>query len=119
MGELPHARVNPSAPFTHTGVDYAGPMAVTPYVSRGQKTRNFYVAVFVCLATRAIHLEPVEDYATSGFLAAFRRFVSRRGLPTDLYSDNGKNFEGADQELRQSFEAVMKDPDLHASLAND
>ena len=119
MGDLPASRVSPSAPFAKTGVDYAGPMSVTPYVGRGQRARNFYVAVFVCLATREIHLEPVDDYATSGFLAALRRFISRRGLPTELYSDNGKNFEGADKELRRVFEAVARDPDLHASLAND
>ncbi|KAH0945724.1 hypothetical protein HN011_011004 [Eciton burchellii] len=89
MGNLPEARVNPSLPFSHTGVDYAGPFGIIPFVGRGQRIRKHYVALFVCLATKAIHLEVAEDYSTAGFLAAFRRFVSRRGLPTHMYSDNG------------------------------
>lgn len=119
MSDLPPPRVNPSPPFTHTGVDYAGPMQVLPYASRGQRTRNGYVSVFVCLSTKAIHLEFVEDYSTNGFLAALRRFVSRRGLPSHLYSDNGTNFQGADQELRRSFRRVCQDPHTQAVLAED
>jgi len=63
----------------------------------------------VCLATKAIHLESVEDYTTTGFLAAFRRFASRRGLPAHMYSDNGTNFHDADRELQTSFRAMSSD----------
>lgn len=117
MGDLPSPRVNPSPPFSHCGVDYAGPFQVTPYVGRGQKARKYYVALFVCLATRAVHLEYVDDYATSGFLAAFQRFTSRRGRPTDVYSDNGTNFQGADNELRRTFVATLKNPALSDNFA--
>jgi len=68
--------------------------------------------------TKAIHLECVEDYAITGFLAAFRRFVSRRGLPSHMYSDNETNFRDADRELQASFEAVSSDPTLQVALAN-
>jgi len=47
------------------------------------------------------------------------RFVSRRDLAADMYSDNGTNFHGADRELRISFQAVSSDSTLQASLAND
>lgn len=119
MGDLPSPRVTPSPPFSHTGVDYAGPMDIIKGVGRGQRTTKHYVAVFVCLATRAIHLESVDDYTTKGFLAAFDRFVARRGLPSDMYSDNGTNFRGADRELSSSFKAVLRDPQFHDSLASD
>ncbi|KAH0947926.1 hypothetical protein HN011_000618 [Eciton burchellii] len=119
MGNLPEARVNLSLPFSHTEVDYAGPFGIIPFVGRGQRTRKHYVALFVCLATKAIHLEVVEDYTTAGFLAAFRRFVSRRGLPAHMYSDNGTNFHGADRELRTSLQAIRSDATLQANLAND
>ncbi|XP_011859476.1 PREDICTED: uncharacterized protein LOC105556968 [Vollenhovia emeryi] len=119
MGDLPSPRVNPSPPFSHTGIDYAGPMLITPFVGRGQRGSKHYVAVFVCLATKAIHLECVEDYSTEGFLAAFHRVVSRRGLPSDMYSDNGTNFQGADRELQRSFRALKRDPFLKSVLAND
>jgi len=102
-----------------TGVDYAGPFRIIPFVGRGQRTRKHYVALLVCLAIKTIHLEIVEDYTTAGFLAAFRRFVSRRGLPAHIYSDNGMNFRGADRELRTNFQAMSLDSTLQASLAND
>ncbi|XP_011687493.1 PREDICTED: uncharacterized protein LOC105449810 [Wasmannia auropunctata] len=69
--------------------------------------------------TGAVHLELVCDYSTAGFLAAFRRFTSRRGTPTSLLSDNGTNFHGADRELNRSFRALIKDPSLTSHLAND
>ncbi|XP_076299895.1 uncharacterized protein LOC143218550 [Lasioglossum baleicum] len=119
MGDLPNFRVTPSAPFSHTGLDYAGPIHILPIVGRGQKTRKYYFAVFVCLATKAVHLELVEDSSTAAFLAAFRRFVSRRGLPTNLYSDNGTNFRGADRELKQTFQVLLSDPSLKNLLATD
>uniref|UniRef100_A0ABD2WGE9 DUF5641 domain-containing protein n=1 Tax=Trichogramma kaykai TaxID=54128 RepID=A0ABD2WGE9_9HYME len=53
------------------------------------------------MATKAVHLEAVSAYDTSAFLAAFRRFVSRRGPCRHLYSDRGTNFVGADAELRR------------------
>ncbi|XP_018395111.1 PREDICTED: uncharacterized protein LOC108773703, partial [Cyphomyrmex costatus] len=119
MGDLPPPRVNPSPPFSHTGVDYAGPFGIISVVGRGQKPLKHYVALFICLATKAIHLETVEDYSTAGFLAAFYRFVSRRGLPTHMYSDNGTNFHGADKELRRHFRSVCADPALKDALTND
>lgn len=119
MGNLPRPRVTPSAPFTHTGIDYAGPMQVIPTVGRGQKSRKYYVIVFICLATKAVHLEYADDYATSGFLAAFKRFTSRRGLPSDLYSDNGTNLQGADRELSAAFHRLTADPKVKDSIVND
>jgi len=45
----------------------------------------------ICLSrTRAIHLELVEDCSVPAFLAAFRRFASRRGSPRHVYSDNAE-----------------------------
>lgn len=60
------------------------------------------------MATKAIHLELVSDLTSAAFIAAFRRFVARRGLCTDLYSDCGTNFKGAkislDKELGQALQ---------------
>ncbi|XP_023245115.1 uncharacterized protein LOC111642837 [Copidosoma floridanum] len=104
MGVLPAPRTQPSRPFTHTGVDYAGPFWFKASPSRGRKVMKGYIAVFVCLATKATHIEVVSDYSTPAFLAAFRRFVSRRGLCLHMYSDNGTTFQGADAELSRLFE---------------
>lgn len=52
-----------------------------------------------------MHLEVVSDYSSDAFLAALRRFVSRRGLCHTIYSDCGTNFVGADNQLRALFSA--------------
>lgn len=103
MGNLPVERLRPARPFTNSGVDYAGPILVKTAKGRGHKTTKGYVVLFVCFATRAIHLELASDLTSQGFIAAFRRFVSRRGLCATLYSDNATNFRGADRELRTLF----------------
>jgi hypothetical protein len=64
-------------------------------------------------------LESVEDYTITGFLAAFRRFVSRRDLPAHMYSDNSTNFHGTDRELQTSFRAMSSNLTLQVTLAND
>ena len=95
MADLPAARVSPSRPFENTGVDYAGPIMARPAKGRGYKAHKAYVALFVCMSTRAVHLELVSNYTTATFLAAFQRFVSRRGRSQRVHSDNGTNFRGA------------------------
>ncbi|KAJ0169352.1 hypothetical protein K1T71_015236 [Dendrolimus kikuchii] len=67
------------------------------------------------MATKAIHIEVVSDLTTQGFLAAFKRFVSRRGYCSNLWSDNGTNFVGASRELDKLFYAEKSG--LHKDLA--
>ncbi|MGL4481231.1 MAG: hypothetical protein ACRCTW_01750 [Lactococcus garvieae] len=43
---------------------------------------------------------------TDSFLMALERFVSRRGTPKALYSDNGTNFIGAEIELKRLFDSL-------------
>jgi len=58
MGGIPAARVNCTArAFVHTGVDYAGPIAVRTTLGREHKSQKAYIALFVCLTTKALHLE--------------------------------------------------------------
>ncbi|XP_066583464.1 uncharacterized protein [Prorops nasuta] len=108
MGSLPTARVNRSHPFEHTGIDYAGPFLVKLHQGRNSKSVKCYIAVFVCMATRAIHLELVSKYDTAAFLADLARFTSRRGKPAVIHSDNGLNFQGANKELKLAFRGSLK-----------
>lgn len=106
MGQLPDARLKPCKPFKATGVDYAGPVNIRFSPGRGAKSYKGYISLFVCMVTRAVHIEAVTDLSTKGFIAAFRRFTSRRGHCQDLYSDNGTNFIGADKQLREMFDSA-------------
>ncbi|XP_062704119.1 uncharacterized protein LOC115258504 [Aedes albopictus] len=94
MGNLPPARVLATRAFSHVGVDYAGPIMLKAACVRGVKTTKGYLAVFVCLSTRAIHLEVASDLSSDTFLGALKRFISRRGYPVEIRSDNGTNFVG-------------------------
>ncbi|KAJ0169299.1 hypothetical protein K1T71_015183 [Dendrolimus kikuchii] len=104
MGQLPEVQVKPDKPFKATGVDYAGPINIRFSPGRGAKSYKGYICLFVCMITRAIHLEVVSDLTSKGFIAAFRRFIGRRGRCQDVYSDNGTNSVGADKDLREMFD---------------
>ena len=99
MGSLPKPRVNFTSAFEHTGIDYAGPLTIKAYPGRCKKFLKSYIAVFICLCTKAIHVELVSDLSSQSFLAAFKRFSARRGRCYRLYSDNGTNFVGASKIL--------------------
>ncbi|XP_011859792.1 PREDICTED: uncharacterized protein LOC105557214 [Vollenhovia emeryi] len=105
MADLPRERVARARAFLQTGVDYAGPIQLRAGKGRGQRAFKAFVAVFICLSTRAVHLEVVSDYSAGAFLAALRRFISRRGICCTLFSDCGTNFVGADAQLRAMFSA--------------
>lgn len=112
MGQLPSSRVRPSRAFLHTSVDYMGPFMTKRYNARRVRiVDKSYGAVFVCMATRAIHLELVSALTTEAFLAAFARFINRRGRVESMHSDNATNFEGASNEL----DAIIREQWVEAS----
>ncbi|XP_046963315.1 uncharacterized protein LOC124532456 [Vanessa cardui] len=121
MGQLPPVRVTPIRAFYRSGVDYAGPIQIRMSKGRGMRAYKGYICLFVCMATRAIHLEAVSDLTSQSFIAAFKRFVARRGHCADLYSDNGTNFVGAARELRILFaqEKSTLTKDIAEALANN
>ncbi|XP_058827074.1 uncharacterized protein LOC131687050 [Topomyia yanbarensis] len=102
MGDLPSVRVNQAYPFQNVGVDLAGPMYVRTSL-RNKRSPFFkaYITVYVCMATKAVHLDLVSDLTTSTFIASLRRFVGRRGKPAHIYCDNATNFVGAQRELEE------------------
>ena len=101
MVPLPTLRLTPDeSPFTFTGVDYSGPL----YVKQGRSTAKRYGCVFTCMTTRAVHIETAHSLDTDSFLGSLQRFVSRRGKPEKILSDNGTNFRGGEKELRQEIE---------------
>ncbi|XP_057368275.1 uncharacterized protein LOC130689291 [Daphnia carinata] len=114
MGDLPAFRLNSfSPPFTHTAVDYFGPLKTSPGRNRVLKR---YGALFTCLVTRAVHLELAESLSSEDFLLVFRRFIGLFGKPASVHSDNGTNFVGAERELndlvqnRRNFSRAVKSP---------
>ncbi|XP_072392306.1 uncharacterized protein [Diabrotica undecimpunctata] len=103
MGNLLEYRVTPSRPFLKTGVDYCGPLFIKEKKFRNRRRLKVYLAVYVCMSTRAVHLELVSDLTTEAFLASFRCFCARRVKCAKVYSDNATNFVGASRELYELF----------------
>lgn len=100
MADLPKDRVIPNKPpFTNVGVDYFGPFLV----KRGRARVKRYGCIFTCLISRAVHVEVAHSLDTDSFICALNRFISRRGRPEEIRSDNGTNFVGAERELSDAI----------------
>ena len=56
-----------------------------------------------CLASRSVHKEDSHSMTNDSFIQALRRLITRRGSARQMYSDNGSNFLGAEQELINGF----------------
>ena len=104
MGDLPTGRSKTGQPaFTDTGMDFAGPFSIRQGHTRRPVKIEAYICIFICLATKAVHLEVTSDLSTESFTACLRRFVSRRNCPKSLHCDNGSNFVGARRELERLY----------------
>lgn len=103
MADLPARRLDAAPAFEYTGVDYAGPLPLK--LTRNTSTKG-WIAVFICMRYKAVHLELVSGLDTASFLAALQRFVNLRGgCVKHMHSDRGTNFVGAARELRDANEA--------------
>ena len=55
---------------------------------------------------RAVHMKVAHTLEADSFICAYQRFISHRGKPKEIYSDNGTNFTGAERELREALERL-------------
>ena len=97
MGDLPYTRTAIAPPFTYVGSDCFGPFYVKDY----RKELKKYGVIFTCMASRAIHIELVDDMSTDAFINALRSFIAIRGPIRQIHTDKGANFIGAAKELAQ------------------
>ncbi|XP_071576010.1 uncharacterized protein [Temnothorax nylanderi] len=106
MGNLSKDRFESTRPFSNSGIDYCGPFWIKEKKQRNRNKVKVYVSIFVCLSTKAVHLELVSGLTTEEFIAALKRFFSRRGKANLMLSDNATNFVGARNELRELYDFV-------------
>ena len=103
LGQLPRERLEPGFVFDQVGVDSAGPILTKSGSKRKPIITKGYICVFVSFSVKAVHIEPVTELTTAAFIAALRRFASRRGKPSRIWSDHGTNFVGAARELKDLY----------------
>ena len=103
MSDLPECRLAwKEPPFSQCGVDLFGPVEI----KQCRKRLKRWGVIYTCMTIRSVHLEVVESQNTDDFINATRRFVNRRGAPTNMYSDCGTNFKGATTELSEFVEKL-------------
>ncbi|XP_064109597.1 uncharacterized protein LOC135217561 [Macrobrachium nipponense] len=101
MANLPEDQIEDAPPFTFSGMDCFGPFLI-------KERRKCYGVLFTCMASRAVHIEMLDDMSTDAFINALRCFLALRGRVQALCSDQGTNFLGAKNE----FERGMKELDV-------
>lgn len=106
MGDLPTDRVEPGRAFLKCGINFAGPFLIKTSLRRGAPLKKGYVCVFVCFATKAVHIELVGDLSTMSFINALNRFFDRRGKSSTIYTDNATNFVGANRKLKEWYNLI-------------
>ncbi|XP_075158172.1 uncharacterized protein LOC142231449 [Haematobia irritans] len=103
MSSLPRARLSAfTRPFSFVGVDYFGPF----YVKVGRHQEKRWGVIFTCLTIRAIHIEVAHTMTTDSCIMVIQNFTARRGIPIEIYCDNGTNLKGAEKELRNALKHV-------------
>ncbi|XP_054717257.1 uncharacterized protein LOC129226651 [Uloborus diversus] len=105
--QLPKDRIVENPPFEICGLDFAGAILY----KCDKEVKKAYFAIFTCAVTRGIHLELVSSMSTKHFLLAFRRFISRRGSCSVVYSDNAKSFKAANKDLMY-FYNILQDSEF-------
>ena len=55
---------------------------------------------FTCATTRAVYLKLCRTAGQEEFQRVFKEFVTRRGRPKMMVSDNAKTFEAASEWLK-------------------
>jgi len=117
MGQLPRTRVPaPARTFLHCSVDFVGRdtslLWQKNYIAQD-------IAVFICLATRAVHLELVGGY--SNFCVS-RCIYSILYAPRIVYRyvfRQRNKFYRCGQELTRSYQDDLQDPDFQNRTASD
>ena len=101
MADLPPDRLAEAPLFTNVGTDIFGPFTITHGKSTraNSGTRKVYVAIFVCLVSRAVHLEMLPSLDAASYWNALRCFIAIRGSPALIRSDNGGNLVSTKSQL--------------------
>ena len=96
---LPEYRLYGEFAFKNIGVDYAGPLHVRNIYGNDKQMYKAWIVIITCASTRAICLDLVPDCSAATFILSFKRFISRRGVPSLVISDNGTQFASEQTQL--------------------
>ena len=98
MGNLPHERVTPARPIQRCRIYFFGPIH-TYFKINGKLPVKGCGAIFICFATKAVHIQLVSKLTADVFVAAMKGLIGRHGLSSDIFCENATNFVGANKNL--------------------
>ena len=75
--DLSSSRLQSSFAFQSSAVDHLGPVLVKPiFLDIDKSFYKFEIILFICTATRAVHLDIVPEYSATNFVKSLKRFIS-------------------------------------------
>ena len=77
------------------------------YVKDGRLKR--YGLLFTCMCSRTILIEMLDDLTSDAFLNALRCLIAVRGNISQLQSDQGTNFVGAQNEFKELMNKIEQE----------
>ena len=113
MSPWPRKEVAQSAPFTYTGLDYFGPLYI-----QAESSKERFGCVSTCGTVRTIHLELVKDITAEQFLLALRRFIARRGKPTQIILDITPHLKLAKTAIDKAWKETISHHEVKSYTAN-
>jgi len=98
MGDLPGYRLaSYESAFKYVIIDVCGPFSIR--VNR--RTQKRWLLIISCLTTRAVNIEVLHTSDSQSFLMALQNHINLRGAPTRIICDNGLNFVGGSNNLKE------------------
>ena len=71
-----------------------------------KETSKVWVMVYTCLSTRAVSFQCIRRIHTTAVINSLHRHIAAHSKPSTIFSDNGRSFLGANQELKKIYERV-------------
>ena len=88
-GGIPSFRLEDELAFTTE--DFAGPLFINVSKDQASPMMKAYIALYTCASSHAVHLELVTSLTAESFIRCFQGFISIRGIPRLMASDNAKH----------------------------
>ncbi|XP_072377913.1 uncharacterized protein [Diabrotica undecimpunctata] len=117
MADLHPDRVLSTRPFQKVSVDYGGFFMIRSSHLRKAPLYKAYIAFFICMTTKCVHIELVTGLTADAFILTLKRFIARRSAPEIIWSDNATNFYGARNQLLELNE-LFKSKNFSQRITN-
>ena len=94
--DVPSELLNDDVSFSGIGVDYSGALYCKNLFNSNSSDEDdmykCYIVIYTCASTRGVVLHLVPDASAETFINSLAKFISRRGCPQIILSDNGSPF---------------------------